>query len=169
MVPAFVVVHHSLTKDGEVKNWDAIRNYHKSLGWQDIGYHFGIEYIGTDLTLQVGRMPSEAGAHTKELMMNTQSIGLCVVGDFDKAPPNLALLDFTADVCKSLCQNFDIPVENILGHREVGLLAGYNWQVIGSTGIRQYKSCPGQFFPMDGLRQLVKMKLYNTSIAGVWT
>ena len=73
MNPQYIVIHHSLTKDGTVVDWEAIRRYHKETnGWSDIGYHYGIERVGGGLSLQVGRPESQPGAHTKEMHMNLQ-------------------------------------------------------------------------------------------------
>ena len=79
MKPQYFCIHHSLTKDGTVVDWDAIRRYHKETnGWTDIGYHYGIERVGGGLSLQIGRPESQPGAHTKEMHMNLKSIGICV-------------------------------------------------------------------------------------------
>ncbi len=155
MKPQYIIVHHSLTKDGDVVDWDAIRRYHKAPppqghGWLDIGYHYGIEYVaGKGIILQVGRPESQPGAHTAELHMNAKSLGVCVVGNFDLAPPHIDVLRFLVDLLRRKSAEHGIPVQAILGHREVGAMAGYDWR----RG--QYKSCPGKYFPMDSLRQLV--------------
>lgn len=75
-----LIIHHSLTKDGQVADWGAIRKYHMEVnGWDDIGYHWGIERVGNGVVLQTGRPETMVGAHTKG--MNDQSIGICVVGE----------------------------------------------------------------------------------------
>lgn len=154
MNPQNVIIHHSLTKDGIVADWEAIRKYHKEVnGWADIGYHYGIERVGQGLLLQVGRPESQTGAHTKEMHMNLKSIGICVVGNFDLAPPGLEAMRFLADIVKRKVAEYGIPFNAILGHREVGLMAGYDWKK------GQYKSCPGKYFPMDTLRAMVSGEL----------
>ena len=56
MNPQYIVIHHSLTKDGTVADWEAIRRYHKEInGWSDIGYHYGIERVGMFVLPRVGR------------------------------------------------------------------------------------------------------------------
>ncbi len=56
MNPQYIVIHHSLTKDGIIADWEAIRKHHKNVnGWSDIGYHYGIERVGKNLLLVDGR------------------------------------------------------------------------------------------------------------------
>jgi len=154
MNPQFLILHHSVTKDGQTADWEAIRKYHKETnGWSDIGYHYGIERVGGSLVLQVGRPESQPGAHTKEMHMNLKSIGICVVGNFDLAPPGLEVLRFLADICRRKVAEYGIPVQAVLGHREVGLMAGFDWKK------GQYKSCPGKYFPMDTLRAMLSGEL----------
>ena len=150
MNPQHVIIHHSLTKDGTVADWDAIRRYHREVnGWSDIGYHYGIERVGKGILLQIGRPESQPGAHTKEMHMNSKSLGFCVVGNFDLAPPGLEVMRFLADIVKRKVAEYGIPVNAVLGHREVGAMAGFDWRK------GQYKSCPGKYFSMDTLRAMV--------------
>ena len=150
MNPQNVIIHHSLTKDGIVADWEAIRKYHKEVnGWSDIGYHYGIERVGQGILLQVGRPESQTGAHCREMHMNLKSIGICVVGNFDLAPPGLEVMQFLVDIVKRKVAEYGIPFNAILGHREVGLMAGFDWRK------GQYKSCPGKHFNMDLLREMV--------------
>lgn len=148
--PEYIIVHHSMTKDSGTKSWDAIRKYHiENMGMNDIGYHKGIEDIGGVITVMEGRADTISGAHTKELGMNSKSIGICVVGDYDVIAPAQSYLDILRELCNAYMVNYDIPVKNILGHREVGLMAGYDW----TKG--QFKTCPGRLFDMDVLRKFI--------------
>ncbi len=80
------------------------------------------------------------GAHCREQGMNRRGIGVCVVGNFDVAPPSEALLEKAADSVAWLCRMYRIPLENIHGHREFAT----------------YKSCPGKKFDMDYFRERVE-------------
>lgn len=171
--PEYIVLHHSLTEDGETNDWEAIRKYHtswryqgriitaqeaaalKAQGkkpespWSDIGYHLGIELQGGKIVLQQGRPIGRPGAHCVEAGMNRRSIGICVVGNFDLAPPSLEKLTFLRSVITGLKIKYAIPPANVIGHRDAGLMAGFDWRK------GQFKTCPGKLFPLDTLRGML--------------
>jgi len=174
--PEYIVIHHSLTKDGLIVDWDAIRRYHKSFRyqgnivspeeaavlrknghnvespWTDIGYHYGVERVKGELTTQMGRRVDLEGAHAKEMGMNSKSIGICVVGNFDVVPPDALTVNYLRDLIYALMANYPITSNRVIGHRDVGLMAGLDWTKIGAGGVREFKTCPGIMFPMHGLQ-----------------
>ncbi len=77
--PQVIVVHHSAGNGGfnVIQNWHVIGR-----GWENVGYHYVIEKDGEIVN---GRPEHYHGAHTKQV--NTKSIGICLVGDFDKDLP----------------------------------------------------------------------------------
>lgn len=140
LYPRYIMIHHSLTKDSQTVSWGAIRDYHtKELGWQDIGYHYGVELVGDNYEILKGRTLLERGAHCKEENMNELAVGICVVGNYDLTPPpNLALLKLL-DLIRELRYLYRIPTERIVAHRDYA----------------KYKSCPGTLWPMVALKELV--------------
>lgn len=137
MDPKYIIVHHSLTKDSKTVSWSAIDRYHtKTLGWSDIGYHYGIELIGTEYEVLAGRMPDVRGAHCTQEGMNKKSLGVCLVGNFDKTEVPQAMWDKAVDLVKSLCNTHNISHERVLAHNQLA----------------HYKSCPGTKFDMDKFR-----------------
>jgi N-acetylmuramoyl-L-alanine amidase len=134
MKPTHIIIHHSLTEDGKTVSWDAIRWYHVNTnGWNDIGYQCGIELIGNHYEVLLGRMLNEIGAHCKEDGMNSKSIGICLVGNFDKTAPCGAQMSLLIRLVRSFMDLFGIPVENVRRHSDYA----------------PYKSCPGTLFPWD--------------------
>ncbi len=145
--PTHIIIHHSATADSGTVSWQAIRNYHiNTQKWNDIGYHFGIELINNEYEIMIGRPITEYGAHCKELQMNRRSIGVCCIGNYDDTPPPVQLLSKLEYLVLWLMNIYHIRVECVLGHREVGEMAGFDWKK------GQYKSCPGTKFNMRQLR-----------------
>jgi N-acetylmuramoyl-L-alanine amidase len=152
--PKYIIIHHSLTRDGSAKDWDAICRYHvEQNGWSKVGYHIGIEEVAGNLLVFRGRLDEEVGAHTREMGMNRRSIGICMVGNFDSAPPPPSAFEVLVSECRKIMGRYEIPAQNVLGHREVGEMAGFDWRK------GQYKSCPGKHFNMDLLREMVGARL----------
>lgn len=158
-----ILIHHSATVDGKVNDWEAIRKYHTSwryageiitedrakellrrgvqgveAPWRDIGYHYGIEYIGNDLHLHRGRPLTMDGAH--EPKVNRRAIGICFVGCFDKKEPTKDQYIMGATVCSMLYNLHSIAVNKINPHRLYNI----------------HKTCPGKMFDMDALRALTQ-------------
>lgn len=138
MIPDSIVIHHSLTEDSKTVSWGAIRRYHVvDLGWRDIGYHYGIELIGDYYEVLLGRMVNIPGAHCKQEGMNARSIGICLVGNFDNAPPPLQQYTKALELVRTLMQTFNIPVGRVYGHNQFA----------------SYKTCPGKMFNMNEFRE----------------
>ena len=135
--PSYIIVHHSLTQDGQVVDTTAIREYHINIkGYRDIGYNCTVEKIKDEYEALYGRPLTEAGAHT--IGYNQRSLGVCVIGNFELAPPTEEQLKvLISRVLKPWMQIFNIPVKNVLGHREV----------------QKNRTCPGKFFNLDDLRK----------------
>ncbi len=137
---SFIMLHHSLTKDDQTVSWGAIRKWHMGLHPDspyrekpmiDIGYHFGIEQIGDQYEILVGRNLDENGAHCPQAEMNRKAIGICFVGNFDIAPPPAQQWATGLWFVGSLMRILDIPI--VVGHHD------YN----------PGKSCPGKMFDME--------------------
>lgn len=131
MHPTHIVIHHSATPDGRTFSWDAIRWYHINTNrWKDIGYHAGVELLDAGYEVLLGRMFNEVGAHCVDGGMNSKAIGICVVGNFDLAPPPAKQLDLAVRLTRSLMDLLNIPGANVNRHSDFSP-----------------KTCPGRLFP----------------------
>jgi hypothetical protein len=143
-----IMIHHSLTSDGFTVSWPAIRRFHVDTNqWLDIGYHYGLESVDDpgatkdSLEVLVGRTEDKFAAACPEGRMNELAIHICVVGNFDLAPPSDELLDVLARRCvRSLMARYALHAGCIVGHRD------YNPK----------KSCPGKLFDLERLRRLCR-------------
>lgn len=133
VAPTLICIHHSLTADNVLlPDVDAIRRYHvETNGWDDIGYHYLVERVKRGVKVEIGRPISFEGAHCPAI--NATSIGICLVGNYDLAPPDKEMLDALADLVRELMSDNNIPSSGIHFHNEY------------ST-----KSCPGKLFPCEG-------------------
>jgi len=162
-----IVVHHSLTEDGQAVSWPAIEKYHREdpkHGWRDIGYHAGVELVADPhgdvgpYAWQglVGRPTYVMASACREADMNVLGLHLCLVGNFDLAPPPLRMLEVAVRrfIVPWMTEHGVTPAR-VIGHRDAGLMAGFDWRKVGADGKRQYKTCPGLRFDMDLLRRMI--------------
>lgn len=129
-----IIIHHT---GAEEKDTAQVRKYHMSKGWRDIGYNFVVERDGKVVE---GRSLGIEGAHTKG--WNTKAIGLCVIGNISARELNAAQYSALVDKTVALCKKYNIPVANVLAHRQVSAT-----------------ECPGKLFPWEKFKTDVKNKL----------
>lgn len=144
----YIVIHHSGGSRKKVTT-EMIKKWHiEENGWSDIGYHRVIEFDGS---VHMGREDSIVGAHAEGF--NSKSIGICVTGDFDleKITENDPQFKTLVQALAVLCRRYSIPVENIIGHRDVYLILG---QKIAKT-------CPGKnlYRLLPRIRELIRAYL----------
>lgn len=141
-----IVIHHSATDDGDVNSF---RKYHvEKLGWRDVGYNWVITKEGEK---QKGRDENDTGAHCKG-KMNYVGIGICLVGNFEKYPPNEKQMQALKELIGEIRGRWPIPLSNIGIHR-------------------QYRPtvCPGKHFPYDELMtELKRAEQGFKDIEGHW-
>jgi len=134
--PTKIIIHHSLTKDSGTVSWGAIRRWHvEHEGWEDIGYHTGIELVYTEYEMFMGRVWDKIGAHTRG--QNDKSLGFIFVGNYDLEPPPKKMLEVGARVIALWMRLFNIPRDNIYRHSDFA----------------SYKSCPGTEFDLEELKK----------------
>ncbi len=129
-----IIIHHSATKDGEAKDFNAFRRYHISKGWGDIGYQYVIENHNGEMVTFKGRGENKNGAHTKGQNENT---GVCFAGNFDvTVPSDEMLLEGARLIVEIRSRQGKLPLEP---HSKYSS-----------------KSCPGSKFPMGKLIAMVE-------------
>lgn len=99
--PNKIVLHHSATDDTHIKNFDGIKNHHINVnGWADVGYHYVVEKVNGKYVTIKGREENVAGVHCPG--QNSQSIGICLVGDFRKGNPPKEQLEEVTKLIKDI-------------------------------------------------------------------
>ncbi len=128
--PQRLIVHHSYQPDqAKYKGAATIRgiqNYHMDdpkTSWADIGYHF---LIGPDGVIYQGRPEGVVGAHCSP---NTNSVGICVIGNYD---PN----------CDQLNPQIETSLLNLLSWLASTYRIDPNTSLFGHCDFAT-KSCPG--------------------------
>lgn len=139
--PKRIVIHHSyLPTTGQYQGARTIRgilNYHvKTHGWADIGYHYLMSPDGSEIF--IGRPDNVKGAHCGGYRSpdrvrnfgNTGSIGIMIVGDYDKEPTDRAMLESLMELIKMISEKHNISLTEVYGHCE--------------NLTRPVKTCPGK-------------------------
>jgi len=111
----YLIIHHTATAR-DTTTFEAVKKYHISLGWGDIGYHY---LITADGKIWSGRSEQTVGAHCKASNMNFQSIGICLAGNFMNETPTVPQLNALLGLIMFLSGKYLIKKDNVLGHREV--------------------------------------------------
>jgi len=148
------MVHHSLTRDGQTVSWGAIRRYHvEHNGWNAIGYHYGVELVGDQYEALLGRSELDPAAACPQAQMNARALHVCCVGNYDLAPPPAPMLETLVRlVILPAMVEYGIPVERIIGHRD----------------IRASKTCPGTQFDLEVVRQMSQESMGTLAGAEHW-
>jgi N-acetylmuramoyl-L-alanine amidase len=113
-----------------------MRSFHRSMGWDDIGYHFIVDVDGA---VYEGRDIDRVGAHV--FGSNKGSVGVAWIGS---AAPTDEQYDALVILTYALMHNYGVTIDNVLGHNDF------------ESGQRQGKTCPNidmQKFRVDIFRK----------------
>src|SRR5690606_29530555 len=80
--------------------------------WNGIGYHYFIRWDGT---IERGRPEWAVGAHS--VPVNSESIGICMAGDFTKHEPSTAQINSLVDLIKDVQSRYNNKLA-VKGHNE---------------------------------------------------
>lgn len=134
-----IVIHHSATSQGSARGMD---EYHRETRHMENGlaYHF---VIGNGKGMKDGEIAVARrwdlqldGGHLASQSLNRVSIGICLVGHFDKTPPTKAQLQSLKALLHSLMKRCQLSLEDITTHQEINTV---------------YTRCPGRRFPTKTL------------------
>lgn len=141
----YIIVHHSATQAGGAQRFDRA---HRNNGWDELGYHFVIGN-GTDTAdgqIEVGARwyQQKHGAHCRvspndSNEYNKHGIGICLVGDFNYAPPTRAQMQKLIYLTKGLLAYTNMPSSAVHFHRD-----------FDST------ECPGRYFPYAAYKKALR-------------
>lgn len=104
-----IIIHHSAGSGGE--SVEDIHAYHQRQGWSGIGYHYFIDNSGNIFR---GRPDWAAGAHAYGF--NSDSLGICLAGNFSATVPFLGQLRSLIYLTADLCARSWIDVDAVFGH-----------------------------------------------------
>jgi hypothetical protein len=140
-----IVVHHSASAAGSVDSIDAEHRRRvdaEGKPWLGIGYHF---VIGSGQGMPDGQIiptfrwrEQLAGAHAGVAEANDTGIGICLIGNFEDAPPTPRQWDAAVRLTRALATEYDIAPVDIVRHGDLKATA-----------------CPGRHFPWSEFQAAV--------------
>lgn len=107
MVVKKLVVHHSASAKATTKKSD-IDKWHKQRGFSQIGYHKVVENDGKVVS---GRSETTQDAHAKGT--NHNSLGVCVVGNFENESPSDVQIKNVVNVLIEWCKKYKLTSTDI--------------------------------------------------------
>jgi N-acetyl-anhydromuramyl-L-alanine amidase AmpD len=139
-----IVLHHSATDEGNAAKFD--KHHRETRKWKyGLAYHF---VIGNGKGSGVGEIEVGSrwkkqihGAHTANMNLNRISIGICLVGNFEKDnEPAYNQFEALVSLVNYLSKRYNIPKSNIVRHNQI---------------VQKYTACPGKNFPYEKLMERI--------------
>jgi len=131
-----IVIHHSASMAGDVKGMD---RYHREERRMENGlaYHFviGNGHRMGDGEIALGNRWRRQidGGHLASARQNHTSIGICLVGNFDRQRPTAKQLESLEVLVEYLLDSCHIPASSVKTHQEINVI---------------HTRCPGKYFPV---------------------
>jgi len=144
----YIIVHHTSGSDANPLQdssnytfWQCDADHKKRFNMKSsLGYYVGYTYyIDKKGTIYQARKEGEEGAHT--VGHNSDSIGICLAGNFDATMPTEAQILALKGLMEAKMAQYSIAPENIVPHRKFAS-----------------KTCYGKKLSDDWARNLVKPK-----------
>lgn len=140
-----IILHHTWSptiadfkRISDYRHWfDVIDRFHKRKGYKKFGYHV---LIFPDGIIALGRHLSDVGAHT--VGQNANSVGVCMLGNFDVELPEPEQWSSTKVVLAKLLSAYGLKPKDIYFHRDFAS-----------------KTCPGTKIDKEYVRYAVEQTL----------
>ena len=138
-----IVVHHSGTRMGSAASMD--RFHREERGMENgLAYHFVIgngNGMGDgEIALGERWKKQIQGGHLSSLALNKISIGICLVGDFEKNRPTRRQMQQLEALVLFLMETVKIPPERVTTHTLLH---------------PKHTACPGKLFPTESFRKTI--------------
>ncbi len=133
-----IVVHHSATDNGNAAIFN--RAHLRRRMENGLAYHFviGNGTNGTgDGEIEIGQrwMRQIHGGHVRNLALNEVSVGICLVGNFEKRKPTAKQMTSVHNLTQFLQRELLFNRPKVYGHKDL-----------------EQNLCPGKFFPLKAYR-----------------
>lgn len=138
-----IVIHHSATKVGSPKGLDRFHREERNME-NGLAYHFligngrgmvdGEVYVADRWKRQI------QGGHLSSYAMNSVSIGICLVGDFERSKPTEKQMEQLIALIEYLVHKTDIPVGRVTTHTLINA---------------KPTLCPGRHFPTKSFKKTI--------------
>jgi N-acetyl-anhydromuramyl-L-alanine amidase AmpD len=137
----YVVLHHSANPTG---SYDSIDREHRDrLGWAGCGYHFvignGTESPDGQIEVSQRWLNQKHGVHCRDGKnpdINEYGIGICLVGDLEKAPPTAKQIAAARALVAYLSDRYQVAPDHAETHAHLAATP---------------TSCPGRLFPAQAI------------------
>lgn len=144
----YIVVHHSGAPQGSAESID---RYHR----EDRGYENGLAYhfvIGNgrggmkDGEIAVGgRWKKQIlGGHLASTALNRVSIGICLIGDFEKTKPSAKQIRSLISLCHYLLVDLSLNRSALQIHKQIN---------------PKPTKCPGKYFPTSLVEGAIRQRM----------
>ena len=142
----YIVLHHSATEPRLNANDNtgaelvkAICAYHKKKNALDKNYTCDYHYlVGPTGEVFSGQPEELPGWHSTNYQMNTESLGVCFLGNFEKVEMPIEQFNTGVFLIKKLMEKYKLSLKNVIRHMDV---------VSDLTKKTNSTQCPGKNFP----------------------
>jgi N-acetylmuramoyl-L-alanine amidase/LysM domain len=142
----YIVIHHSASPDASVKGMDYYHRVERHME-NGLAYHFviGNGHSMKDGEIAIGhRWKAQLnGGHLASEALNAKSIGICLIGNFDRERPSKRQLDSLRELIEFLVARCHLGPKSVKTHQQINPV---------------YTRCPGRYFPTKSFLKELKQE-----------